>query len=50
MNKYLLSMIKNMIISNKIQSWDFNYILSQAKSNAIDLKRIQYKYNKDNLK
>ena len=39
-NKYLLSIIKNMITSNEAQSWDFNYILSQIKSNMIDLKRI----------
>ena len=50
MNKYLLSIIKDMIISLENQSWDFNYMLSQAKSNSIDLKRVQYKYDRDILK
>ena len=50
MNKCLLLAIKDMITSLENQSWDFNYMLSQAKSNSIDLKRIQHKHDKENMK
>ena len=50
MNKYLLLMIKDILKLNENQSWNFNYILSQVKSNAVDLKRVQYKHDRNILR
>jgi hypothetical protein len=50
MDKCLLPAIKGVLKPNEGQSWDFNYMLSQAKSNAVGLEGIQHKSDRDNVR
>jgi hypothetical protein len=50
MDKCLLPAIRDVITPNEGQSWDFNYMLSQANSNAVGLEGVQYKRDRESLK
>jgi hypothetical protein len=50
MDKCLLPAIQDVLTPNEGQSWDFSYMLCQAKSNAVGLEGVQYKSERESLR
>ena len=50
MDKCLLPAIREVITLNESQSWDFAYVVSLAKSQAIGLEGKQYKCQKEGFR
>ena len=50
MDKCLLPAIQDVLTPNERQSWDFSYMLCQAKSNAVGVEGVQYKGDRDRLR
>ena len=46
MDKCLLPAIRQVVTPNESQSWDVSYVVSLAKSQAVGIEGIQYKYQK----
>lgn len=50
MDKCLLPAIQNVLTPNEGQSWDFSYMLCQAKSIAVGVEGVQYKSERESLR
>jgi hypothetical protein len=50
MDKCLLPAIKGVVTPLEGQSWDFNYMLSQAKSNSVGLEGVQHKRDRESVR